>query len=353
MIHHLLLTTWLAGTAFALQHQHYPTARRSLVYRGRAARSVLNSVEARVPAAPAVTSRAGRRFDAMLDEFRAHSAADIGLVVSPSTRGLLKGASAAIRDVKIKNAFRVLYEDLGPVRVAGDLVFSKLEREMAKSKASQRAQSAKALGRDDACVVAGRRIFDAVDADASGTVSSAELLDSDLLRSLGQCRDCSCDKVGNCQSVAKFMAEIDSTHPEGELHFDEFLVAAHHFLYEGDASRSLFGGENAGELVDELLAAREGGGGRGEGGREGGVGGGDKYSKRFDAMCDEFSSWESGDSLSRAEERNPRLALVLEGCFAGTENPDVVGALKILYMDFGALRLAGDLIFKMMKKLVR
>jgi hypothetical protein len=95
--------------------------------------------------------------------------------------------------------------------VAGDLIFSKLEQELAKSKGSSGAMNVKALGRDDSCVVAARKIFDAVDADASGTVSSQELLDSDLLRSLGQCTECTCGKEGSCESVKRFMDEIDKT----------------------------------------------------------------------------------------------------------------------------------------------
>lgn len=298
-------------------------------------------VEAVLPPAQP-ESKAAQRFEAMLSNFRLHSEADINLVTSPRYRGLLTGTLAAINDPKVTLAFKVLYEDLGPVRVAGDLIFSKLEQELAKSKGSSGAMNVKALGRDDSCVVAARKIFDAVDADASGTVSSQELLDSDLLRSLGQCTECTCGKEGSCESVMRFMDEIDKTHPEGELHFDEFLLASH-MLYEGDASKSLFGGDNsAEELVDEMLNGREG-----EIGQEKV----DRYSKRFDAMCDEFDSWDSDDSSSKAQSSNPRLALVLEGCFAGSKNPPVVDALKILYVDFRPLRMAGDLIFKLMRKL--
>jgi hypothetical protein len=281
----------------------------------------------------------------MLTDFRQHSLADINLVTSPRFRGLLTGTSVAINDEQVTEAFQVLYEDLGPVRVAGDLIFSKLERELKKSKASNLNENVRALGRDDSCIEATRKIFDAVDADASGTVSSKELLDSDLLRSLGQCKDCSCEKKGNCQSVANFMDEIDKTHPEGELHFGEFLVAAHHLLYDGDASVSLFGGDDAEQLADELLSERVPG--------EVGDKKAEKYSKRFDAMCTEFDSWDPGDSSSKAEGRNPRLALVLKGCFAGAKLPPVVDALKILYMDFLPLRMAGDLIMKLMRKLAK
>ena len=73
-------------------------------------------------------SKATIKFEKMLSNFRLHSEADFNLVPSPRYRGLLKGTSAAIHDPKVILAFKVLYEDLGPIRVAGDLIFSKLER---------------------------------------------------------------------------------------------------------------------------------------------------------------------------------------------------------------------------------
>jgi hypothetical protein len=335
---YIFLAAWLAST-YAFQGQSHVA--RPFLHGTLQRLPTLHATEASAPA----ESKAGRRFEGMLADFRKHSAADINLVTSPRFRGLLSGTSAAINDEKVTLAFKVLYEDLGPVRVAGDLIFSKLEREVTKSKTSDAAVNVRALGRDDSCVIAARKIFDAVDADASGTVSSQELLNSDLLRSLGQCVDCTCEKKGSCQSVAKFMDEIDKTHPEGELHFGEFLVASHHLLYEGDASVSLFGGEcDAEELVDDLLNGREGDIGKEKA---------DKYEKRFDAMCEEFVTWDNGESSSKAEARNPRLALVLEGCFAGAKQQPVVDALGILYVDFLPLRMAGDLIFKMMRKLAR
>jgi len=44
---------------------------------------------------------------------------------------------------------------------------------------------------------------------------------------------------------------------------------------------------------------------------------------------------------------------ILRGCFAGARDAKVVAALKIVYMDYTALRLAGDLIFKLMSQTIR
>ena len=43
---------------------------------------------------------------------------------------------------------------------------------------------------------------------------------------------------------------------------------------------------------------------------------------------------------------------VLRGSFAGAKNNKIVSALKIVYMDYSALRVGGDLVFKLMSKLM-
>ena len=80
---------------------------------------------------------------------------------------------------------------------------------------------------------------------------------------------------------------------------------------------------------------------------------GSKYRARFDGMVREFSSWDEDAALvERARARNPRLAEVLDGCFAGARNPSVVRALRVIYEDYRALRMGGDLVFKLMRTLV-
>ena len=70
-------------------------------------------------------------------------------------------------------------------------------------------------------------------------------------------------------------------------------------------------------------------------------------------MVATFADWGADATLvARAEARNPRLAQVLDGCFAGARNPSVVNALRVLYEDYRLLRMGGDLIFKLMVRLV-
>mmetsp|Transcript_61206 Transcript_61206/g.122697 ORF Transcript_61206/g.122697 Transcript_61206/m.122697 type:complete len:454 (-) Transcript_61206:229-1590(-) len=89
---------------------------------------------------------------------------------------------------------------------------------------------------------------------------------------------------------------------------------------------------------------------------------------RFTAMLSTVGEWEQrlvtnneddGDATlvgggggGLASIKNPRLRTVLGGVLVGARTPGVVVALRIVYEDFLALRLAGDLIFKLMAAIV-
>lgn len=82
-----------------------------------------------------------------------------------------------------------------------------------------------------------------------------------------------------------------------------------------------------------------------------------KNSDRFNEYVSTFRIWEqkfiSKDTSTDGKEKLPSRRLdILRGCFVGARNAKVVAALKIVYMDYAALRLAGDLIFRLMSKIV-
>lgn len=90
-----------------------------------------------------------------------------------------------------------------------------------------------------------------------------------------------------------------------------------------------------------------------------------KYSDRYDEMVKTFEEWETiiGPSSSSSDDNDDinnnsnrktgRMGQVLAGCFAGAKNERIVYALKIVYMDYSALRVGGDLVFKLMNKVVQ
>ena len=88
-----------------------------------------------------------------------------------------------------------------------------------------------------------------------------------------------------------------------------------------------------------------------------------RWSDRFDEYVSTFQLWErrflSDDNGDRTdididiEGRKSRRFEILRGCFVGARNERNVAALKIVYMDYAALRIVGDLIFQLMKKYER
>jgi hypothetical protein len=81
-----------------------------------------------------------------------------------------------------------------------------------------------------------------------------------------------------------------------------------------------------------------------------------KHSDQFDHYVSAFQVWEDtfvGGDDARLTKQSQRRLEILRGCFEGARNEKVVAALKIVYMDYAALRVGGDLIFRLMAKLVR
>jgi len=318
-----------------------------------------------------------RKFESMVERFGAHETATFNAVESPRKRLLLKSAAAALEDDAIVRAVGVVYEDIAPARIAGDLIFRKLESSVAVKRG---VPTAKALARpppplDEAAVadalrsqlaewpeeivaetvddvlaglrqkraqLAGaRRVFDAVDGGSEQLdVAALERLGT-AVRSVGQCAECTCGKTGSCDSVTSLMEEVES---EEHLTFSTFMLG---YLERFPHTELLT--ERHDELVDELLK----------------MPGAPVYaaaadepdappaSAQFQSMVDEVRGWAADPTvLERATAKNARLSTVLAGCFAGAQNDEVLKAFAIVYDDYRAFRLAGNLIFKLMKKLV-
>jgi len=76
-----------------------------------------------------------------------------------------------------------------------------------------------------------------------------------------------------------------------------------------------------------------------------------KYSNRFDEYVSTFNIWERKFIHIEIESQQSRRLEILRGCFVGARNEKNVAALKIVYMDYSALRMGGDLIFQLMSKI--
>ena len=348
----------------------------------------------------------------------------IEFIDSPKQRVLFKGVAAAQEDPSVVRAFSIVYEDLGPVRLAGKLIFAQLEKVAAS--ATEQAASAGDLAAL-ASLASSRNLFRLVDSDASGSLDESELLGSpELLALIRQ------DGETDAAAVERFMAAADGD-GDGSISFVEFANAAAaepslqmaddvaasalealsssrelFDLLDSDASGSLDesellgspellalirqDGETDAAAVERFMAAADGDGDGSisfaefasaagaeprlqmadeameaarqwacakEGSKRGGAFGRKSPDERFDAMLSTCHEWEAqldwgptGAPSSEGDDEDGRLLQVLKGSFAGARCEPVAEALKQVYIEYSPLRLGGDLIFKLLKRVV-
>lgn len=268
------------------------------------------------------------KFEAMLD--RATFADDVIIRVGdPRLATILRGIRSARHDDKARRAFELLYADVPPVRLAGELVFRRIEKlaHAASSSSGDEALVPLTAVCDAADVLAAREVFRAVDTDGKETLNRDELLRSGLLLSLGEWASCESGDGDVYASVDRFIREVDED-ADGRITFVEFMLGA---------TRALYTPRHWDDIASALRPATA-------------------EAERFEAMVDEFRVW----SRRRAaylqdyrEHHSPtapsRLDIVLDGCFAGLDNRHLLAALRVVFEDYDSLRLIADLIFRLMR----
>eukprot|EP00966_Prymnesium_polylepis_P301827 6973192-Prymnesium_polylepis.2 len=69
-------------------------------------------------------------------------------------------------------------------------------------------------------------------------------------------------------------------------------------------------------------------------------------------MLGTFREWQTKPELMASVDGSTRLGQVLVGCFRGTENTALLAALRLVYVKYAPLRVGGDLIFKLVQRIV-
>ena len=332
-----------------------------------------------VSSAAAFASRAANRqkFEAMLAACSLSPAA-IELIDEPRMRTLFRGVAAADQQPVVKTAFSIVYEDLGPVRVAGDVIFNKLKK--VAIDAGNKASGLEVLETSDAdAIAAAREVFDTIDEDASGGLTRAELLASPVLMGLLKpSGDAAASGDEDDAALVDSFLETADVDGDGEISFVEFVLAS--------AARSgtglLLADEAINTALGEIMAMREGGAGGGEDGgaskrKKAKLGRNAKHGERFDEMLQTCLEWEAlylcrdisvgglvdpldgcatpeaaAEAAAVAADEGNRLQQVLLGTFAGGRTPAVAAALRVCYEEYSALRFGGDLIFRILKRVV-
>jgi len=279
-------------------------------------------------------------FRSMITSFSSHSSYDIARVSNARYRALFSCVVAVAGEPDVYRAFLILFEDLYPLRVAGRMIFKHLAGVM-ETETRERLEREGDLefhfSKEE--VEMGWRIFEVMSGGKEEI--SAEMVDSlfsveysveekELLLRIvfgGKEMRANIDFKTFMMNVYSFV--IDSQRDTSSIlelisdrmnHLSDYADSEQHHRNDHD--------------LDEKKK---------------------KYFERYNHMVETFKVWESHifPTVNTSNgDANDRMEDVLKGCFVGARNPQVVEALRIVYVDFQGLRIAGDLIFKLMSKLV-
>lgn len=279
-------------------------------------------------------SRLEKEFSEMVGEFASYTDKDITGVENYRYRALYEGVKASQTEPEVFRSFVVLYEDIVPLRLAGRMIYKHLKNVMTKSQEKQRLvekniiESTKLSPSE---IYEGRKAFLTIDANDDGELSIDELVNSGFVDTIVQ--------ILQMDSFETLLKKLDEDEV-GKLDFEMFMIGIQRCVNDSENKSC-----NVSTVLDDVIKRMEAKQESGE------LSATDikkrKYNERYNDMVAAFQEWED-----LVPEGDGRLKEVLTGCFYGAKNKQIVNALRIVYVDYSALRVSGDLIFKLMKSLV-
>lgn len=293
-----------------------------------------------------VRTRLEKEFDTYVDEFREYTAYDIACIENHRYRVLFDGVAAGMKEPAVYRSFVVLFEDYAPVRIAGRMMYKHLSNVMAKSREAIAMEThviQKRTGLTAQDIVGGRLAFLAVKdgntqekggRERESTLTMEQLINSGIVSTVIE--------ILEYESFEAFLEDMD--HDGNAVTFETFMIGL-----QNCAQSSCEDSCNISTVLQDLesrmgpldrrrqlisLDQRK-----------------KKYSDRYDNMIAFFKEWEQL-LLTANKSHLSRIETILQGCIVGAQNESVVNALRVLYLDYSALRIAGDLIFRLVSVLV-
>jgi hypothetical protein len=292
------------------------------------------------PRNEAELTRFEREFRGMLDDFSKFTRRDIAHVRNPRLRKLFEGIAASYSIPEAYRAFEILFEDYAPLRIGGRLIYAQLKQAMLEAQMERKEEvdsltATTGLSREEieASRIAWLQMAVHHEEDKASRLSIQQIVDLGLAETVVEVlgyddfqdwldvleKSCATDKITFCEMmVALQYCPVGSLEPECKTGTVLQEVVRRLKLRQNSISTNV--------LNDKK----------------------NRYIDQYEKMVDSFLEWKD---LVPADKQGRKMD-VLRGCFAGAESKEIVDALRIVYVDYSALRFAGDLIFKVMKALV-
>ncbi len=305
------------------------------------------------PTTLSTLSKTEQEFYSMMTQFTLYTPYDISTITNPSYKILFEGVTAGYNNPIVMNSFAIIYNDLYPIRIAGRMIYNHLKGVM-EDNIEKRKKEEERIGVETGlsidAIYDGRKAFmAALNSGNSGDGSSddgyltmTELIESGIVEMVIELME--------YQSFEDFFQHLEQDENE-KINFERFMIGLQKCALmknsKVDDDGNVFCDVSC-DLEEVLSVTAQ---------RMAPIDAKKnqmtvserkkKYSDRYDEMVKSFEEWEalvpSGDG---------RMIQVLNGCFAGAKSEKIVQALKIVYLDYSALRVGGDLVFKLMGKLV-
>lgn len=275
-----------------------------------------------------------KEFRGMLESFSNYSQRDLMSLRDKNTRTLFEGVAASAHEPAVYRAFEVLFEDLYPLRIASRVIHKKLLKLMEDSKQERERDVndvVAATGLDPAEVEKTWLMF----VGAASKRNKGNYLTKEQLCSAGFLSDL--EKELHPAPIDSLLEKFDSA-KNRQLGFKDFIIELQNCVsMECSLERncdSLVVLQNLVHRIsthegtaEEVISERK-----------------QQYGRRYDEMLEAFKVWKP-----LVPEGEGQVLDVVRGCFVGAENEQVVKALRICYVDYSGLRVAAEIIFKIVK----
>lgn len=272
-----------------------------------------------------------------------YTESEIEAVVHPRMRVIMEGISASYYEPAVYRAFEVLYEDYIPLRIAGRMVYRRLRDVMEESREYKQLQVKAVVNATN---------MSRVEVESCWSTfirlgKSQRLPLERLQRLMGEPTLNYLDVKNIDEAIGRISSSSSDDASTESLSFEELMIGllmSHENCQTKIASTTQQQTTNFLQQVldsDRVLLAEKADFSSRLDARH------LKYNDRYDEMLEQFGKWKAyipnGDG---------RRLDILKGCFVGSENPAVVEALRIIYVDYSALRLSGDWIFKVVSTIM-
>jgi hypothetical protein len=273
-------------------------------------------------------------FREMLQHFADYKPRDILSLRDPRMRLVFEGVASSATCAEVYRAFEVLYEDLYPLRVAGRLIYARLKQLMIDSRREWQEEVdtvVAATGLDVKDVEDTRLAFVSVAAKMNGDsfLTRAQLKETGLADTVV--------RVLGFESVDYFLDRLSSVTEvdQNRFVFTQLMIGLENISEEVCSIEKCNPAEVMQDIMLELREKPPDAYQDLDEKRQ-------RFSQRYDEMVEAFKQWEN-----LIPEGSGRRLDVVRGCFVGAKNQPVVDALRIVYVDYSMLRVAGDTIFKL------